>query len=523
MLFWGCQTPPNNDKTKLLSFADCIMEQRSDSALSILQSIGDTANFNEAQRAYYLLLLTQAEYKCDTVQTVDTLLDYSIAYYRKVDDESLLARSLYYRGMTQFYRGKPDVALTYLMEGVDIAEKIGDMLQLSKYYESLFQVNYEAKYFEKSIEFARKFLDNSIDRDDAECIVRGYSHISSNSKRLGKQDSVLFYLQQSLSLLPDTKISTQTATLTNIAITYYDKQNYDSAKIYLQKSLAIKPRYNTYSVLGDIYYKEGNMKLASEYWEKALDTDNIRLKISTLKSVYKQVLKTNDYKEAHSLLNRINILNDSVEKSLKTKEIAELQYKYEASKKEKEYYYEKSRHYMIMLVLLLITFSVSLLLYIYRRKIKSHIENIKQQHKKIEKDLGKQLEKTNNKIIRQENTIKELNKEKIKAIKEKEVKIHKHNENLQIGYGIFEKIRSGEPIPANVQRAEICLVEYFQTIYPEKYDMWEKEHGPLTKRQTIYLILKDMEFDNNQIKDILQCSDSAFRTLKSRFNVKNNN
>lgn len=223
MLFWGCQTPPNNDKTKLLSFADCIMEQRSDSALSILQSIGDTANFNEAQRAYYLLLLTQAEYKCDTVQTVDTLLDYSIAYYRKVDDESLLARSLYYRGMTQFYRGKPDVALTYLMEGVDIAEKIGDMLQLSKYYESLFQVNYEAKYFEKSIEFARKFLDNSIDRDDAECIVRGYSHISSNSKRLGKQDSVLFYLQQSLSLLPDTKISTQTATLTNIAITYYDK------------------------------------------------------------------------------------------------------------------------------------------------------------------------------------------------------------------------------------------------------------------------------------------------------------
>ena len=523
MLFWGCQTPPNNDKTKLLSFADCIMEQRSDSALSILQSIGDTANFNEAQRAYYLLLLTQAEYKCDTVQTVDTLLDYSIAYYRKVDDESLLARSLYYRGMTQFYRGKPDVALTYLMEGVDIAEKIGDMLQLSKYYESLFQVNYEAKYFEKSIEFARKFLDNSIDRDDAECIVRGYSHISSNSKRLGKQDSVLFYLQQSLSLLPDTKISTQTATLTNIAITYYDKQNYDSAKIYLQKSLAIKPRYNTYSVLGDIYYKEGNMKLASEYWEKALDTDNIRLKISTLKSVYKRVLKTNDYKEAHSLLNRINILNDSVEKSLKTKEIAELQYKYEASKKEKEYYYEKSRHYMIMLVLLLITFSVSLLLYIYRRKIKSHIENIKQQHKKIEKDLGKQLEKTNNKIIRQENTIKELNKEKIKAIKEKEVKIHKHNENLQIGYDIFEKIRSGEPIPANVQRAEICLVEYFQTIYPEKYDMWEKEHGPLTKRQTIYLILKDMEFDNNQIKDILQCSDSAFRTLKSRFNVKNNN
>ena len=523
MLFWGCQTPPNNDKTKLLSFADCIMEQSSDSALSILQSIGDTANFNEAQRAYYLLLLTQAEYKCDTVQTVDTLLDYSIAHYRKVDDESLLARSLYYRGMTQFYRGKPDVALTYLMEGVDIAEKIGDMLQLSKYYESLFQVNYEAKYFEKSLDYAKLFLDNSIERKDTDCIVRGYSHVSSNMRRLSFEDSVLIYLQKSLPLVPFASIATQTATLTNIGVKYNKMQKYDSAKIYLQKSLAIKPRNNTNKVLGDIYYKEGDIKLASEYWEKALDTDNIRLKISTLKSIHKHVLKSENYERAHTLLNNIKYLEDSLKQSQKTNEIAELQYKYEASKKEKEYYYEKSRHYMIMLVLLLITFSVSLLLYIYRRKIKSHIENIKQQHKKIEKDLGKQLEKTNNKIIRQENTIKELNKEKIKAIKEKEVKIHKHNENLQIGYGIFEKIRSGEPIPANVQRAEICLVEYFQTIYPEKYDMWEKEHGPLTKRQTIYLILKDMEFDNNQIKDILQCSDSAFRTLKSRFNVKNNN
>ena len=516
-MLWGCNIK-QNDTMILLSQADSIMELKPDSALMILQSVKDTTGLDENSRAYYLLLLTQAEYKCDTVQTVDTLLDYSIAHYRKVDDESLLARSLYYRGMTQFYRGKPDVALTYLMEGVDIAEKIGDMLQLSKYYESLFQVNYSAKYYEKSLEFARMFLDNSIARKDTNCIVRGYSHISSNSKRVGKQDSVLVYLQHSLSLLPYTSISTQTATLTNIGVRYYEIQNYDSAKNYLQKSLAIKPRYNTNKVLGDIYYKEGDIKLASEYWEKALDTDNIRLKISTLKSIYKQVLETNDYEQAHTLLIKINTLNDSVEKSLKTKEIAELQYKYDASKKEKEYYHEKSRLYLLLLILLLIVFTSVIIIFFYRRRIKMYLEEIKQHTKKAE-DLDRRIARKEQQIKANERSIRELEKEKGKLIKEKEKIVLKHNDNLRIGNCIYDSIRNGEPIPTNNPKSETCLVEYFKTVHPEKVTAWDEQYEQLTKRQTVYLILKDLQYDDNKIKEILSCSDNALRVMKSRIKL----
>lgn len=517
-MLWGCNIKQNGTMI-LLSQADSIMELKPDSALMILQSVKDTTGLDENSRAYYLLLLTQAEYKCDTVQTVDTLLDYSIAHYRKVDDESLLARSLYYRGMTQFYRGKPDVALTYLMEGVDIAEKIGDMLQLSKYYESLFQVNYEAKYFDKSLDYAKLFLDNSIERKDTDCIVRGYSHVSSNMRRLSFEDSVLIYLQKSLPLVPFASIATQTATLTNIGVKYNKMQKYDSAKIYLQKSLAIKPRYNTYSVLGDIYYKEGNIKLASEYWEKALDTDKIRLKISTLKSIYKRVLETNDYKEAHSLLNRINILNDSVEKSLKTKEITELQYKYDASKKEKEYYHEKSRLYLMLLVLLLIVFTSVIIIFIYRRRIKTYLEEIKQHTKKAE-DLDRRIARKEQQIKARERSIKELEKEKDKLITEKDKIVLKHNDNLRIGNCIYDSIRNGESIPTDNQKSEACLVEYFKTVHPEKVTAWDEQYEQLTKRQTVYLILKDLQYDDNKIKEILSCSDNALRVMKSRIKRK---
>ena len=517
-MLWGCNIKQNGTMI-LLSQADSIMELKPDSALMILQSVKDTTGLEENSRAYYLLLLTQAEYKCDTVQTVDTLLDYSIAHYRKADDESLLARSLYYRGMTQFYRGKPDVALTYLMEGVDIAEKIGDMLQLSKYYESLFQVNYSAKYYEKSLEFARKFLDNSIERKDTNCIVRGYDHIAANYFQLNKHDSALIYFRQNIPLLPFVNKSTHTATLTNIAIIHYDRQNYDSAKIYLQKSLVIKPRYNTNKVLGDIYYKEGNIKLASEYWEKALDTDNIRLKISTLKSIYKRVLETNDYKEAHNLLYRMKNLNDSVEKSLKTKEIAELQYKYDASKKEKEYYHEKSRLYLMLLVLLLIVFTSVFIIFIYRLKIKAYLEEIKQ-HSKKEEDLDKRIARTEQQIKARERDIKELEKDKDRLIKEKDSIALKHNDNLRIGNNIYDIIRNGNPIPVNNTKAEACLIEYFKTVYPEKVAAWNEQYEKLTKRQMVYLILKDLQYEGSKIMQILGCTDNALRVMKSRIKKK---
>lgn len=517
-MLWGCNIK-QNDTMILLSQADSIMELKPDSALMILQSVKDTTGLDENSRAYYLLLLTQAEYKCDTVQTVDTLLDYSIAHYRKVDDESLLARSLYYRGMTQFYRGKPDVALTFLMEGVDIAEKIGDMLQLSKYYESLFQVNYSAKYYEKSLEFARKFLDNSIERKDTNCIVRGYDHIAANYFQLNKHDSALIYFRQNIPLLPFVNKSTQTATLTNIAIIHYDRQNYDSAKIYLQKSLVIKPRYNTNKVLGDIYYKEGNIKLASEYWEKALDTDNIRLKISTLKSIHKHVLKSENYERAHTLLNNIKYLEDSLEQSLKTNEIAELQYKYEASKKEKEYYHEKSRLYLMLLVLLLIVFTSVIIIFIYRRRIKTYLEEIKQHTKKAE-DLDRRIARKEQQIKARERSIKELEKEKDKLITEKDKIVLKHNDNLRIGNCIYDSIRNGESIPTNNPKSETCLVEYFKTVHPEKVTAWDEQYEQLTKRQTVYLILKDLQYDDNKIKEILNCSDNALRVMKSRIKQK---
>ena len=514
-ILFGCKQ--NNGDIELLSHADSIMEQHPDSALLLLQSIGDTIDFREAQRAYYLLLLTQAEYKCDTIQTVDTLLDYSINHYRKTSNESLLARSLYYRGMTQFYRGKPDIAITYLCEGVDIAKHLNDMLQLSKYYESLFQVNFEAKYYEKSLDYAKLFLDNSIERKDTDCVVRGYGHLSISYDRLKINDSILFYLQKSFPLLHNVDKTTQAVTLTNIGVRFYELQKYDSAKIYLNKSLAINYRYNTCKVLGDIYYKEGKTDLATEYWNKALATPKTRLKISILKSIHEYVLKSGDYELAHILLNNITHLEDSFEYSKKTKEIAQLQYEYEASKKEKKYFKEKSNLYMLMLILLFVIFSISILLYVYRCKIRLYIDELKLYANK-EKNYDRLISDKERMIKMRESEIRKLEQGILKLKKDKDKSFCKHDEDLRIGNDIYSLISDGERIPVDIARAELCLIEYFKTIYPEKSALWNEQYGNPAKRQFVYLILKDMKYDDNKIQYILCCSDTALRIIRSRLN-----
>ena len=58
----GCGNQSAYDR--LLVEADSLIEQHTDSALRLLESIPDVADKgNEASRAYYILLLTQARYK----------------------------------------------------------------------------------------------------------------------------------------------------------------------------------------------------------------------------------------------------------------------------------------------------------------------------------------------------------------------------------------------------------------------------------------------------------------------------
>ena len=116
---------------RTLADADALMEQNADSAYALLQQIPDAAGrADEATRARYILLLTQAAYKLYRPVPSDTLIRSAVGYYEQAADRSMLCRAYYYHAMTLYERGHHDEALLLLKKGEHLARDLNDLLQL---------------------------------------------------------------------------------------------------------------------------------------------------------------------------------------------------------------------------------------------------------------------------------------------------------------------------------------------------------------------------------------------------------
>ena len=115
----GCNRQTGYER--LLVEADSLMEQHTDSALRLLESIPDVMDkSDDASRAYYTLLLTQARYKCYQPVPADSLMRSAVRYYEQSDNPSLLCRAYYYLAMPLYEQGHHEEALRLLKKGEEL-------------------------------------------------------------------------------------------------------------------------------------------------------------------------------------------------------------------------------------------------------------------------------------------------------------------------------------------------------------------------------------------------------------------
>ena len=271
-----------------LADADAVMEHNADSAYTLLQQIPDAATSgNEATRARYTLLLTQATYKLYRPVPPDSLIQSAVAYYEQAADRPMLARAYYYRAMTLYERSRHDEAIVLLKQGEQIVRELNDLLQLSKYHESLCMVNYQAKCNDLMLHYAKQFLDDALQLRDSVLIARGLCHTSTAYARLGNQQQDREFILKTLPLLQQLNSTGRAYILTNIACMFHEQGDAQAAKRYLLQSLSEYPKGNTFAELGDIYAEEGDFTEAMNCWNKALQAKEHYVVVNTLNSIYK--------------------------------------------------------------------------------------------------------------------------------------------------------------------------------------------------------------------------------------------
>ncbi|MBR7054111.1 MAG: hypothetical protein IKI26_05030, partial [Prevotella sp.] len=119
-LLVSCQTDGGHDK--LFHTADSLMATSPDSALHILEGMGDSAFFNKRDRMRWMLLLAKAQNKAYVTMPDDSIFEEVVEYYDKNGSPNDRVQAHYLYGCISRDLGDAPRALERYMEAVTCAD-----------------------------------------------------------------------------------------------------------------------------------------------------------------------------------------------------------------------------------------------------------------------------------------------------------------------------------------------------------------------------------------------------------------
>ncbi len=191
-----------------------------------------TEGFNQAERAYYSLLLTQSHYKNYINDTTDAVINEAVNYYKHRDEPEKYTRSLLYQGCVYEIMGDAEKAITSYKDAENVAQD-NDL---------------ENKAFAK-LRLATLYADNS---NYADLKIRKYKEALDLYNQLGDKHY-------------------QIVCLTDIG-GYYRNQSgsLDSAHYYIDKAISLsEAEHEDWFLFQNLYQRAEMYCLITKEYDKA--------------------------------------------------------------------------------------------------------------------------------------------------------------------------------------------------------------------------------------------------------------
>lgn len=517
----GCVRTGDKAMQSELAEAESVMFSRPDSALHLLQSMPmPSARRDEGEHALWCLLFTQAQYKQMMKIPSDSLIRIAYNYYLPTADARRKAMSALYMGGVNYDLGNVEEAIRYYLEAKSEMEKTDD-----------YRLGYLVMSGLGDIYLYRDLTDYALD-----ACTQAYDYAVKDSNERYQMAS-LKYLARCYCLLGDlTKAedkyrqSSEIASKLNEENAYYSVQR-EIALIYtnsgqFDKSLKLLKSFpmafQVSSLIGKNYLALHQLDSAYYYLNKGLRTDNIYVK----ESIYKYLYRLSSFPKYHQYMktycDSLLFYTDSIWALDKGKEIIAYKEKYDNEKlvSEKQRVELEKAHvtYWWMCTLLMACVLILFLLYIYFRKRISV-------HKKEEEltNLSLQLHEKELEVDRNELYIANLHllyeesnkKEELWAEQQETLcKLEKENKQLHLEKKLlYEKIASYSISSYEVTNVKI-LSEQLYVLKKREQELCTKllEQTSLLRR----LHLKPVYLNEAELKNICSISDSIFQNFSHR-------
>ena len=406
---------------RMLDRAENVLNENSGEAIAVLDSISDVG-LSRSQRMRRLLLLTNAQNKCDTVFRSDSIQRLLVDYYEShgTANERMLAH--YLLGRAYYDMGEMPMSLNaYQLALADTTGNVHDHYQLSRIYSQMANIYYHQHLINDQIECINLSVKSALLAKDTVGAIYSYLQKANSFDVLGMSDSVITICENVNSFFRERGMKRQSAqVLSLLALHYIKKGMLEKAKrcfdVYEEESGFFDDNHNIegnrvvyYSILGNYYLTKEKYDSAEFFYRKELregkDFNNQNAASRGLALLFQ---KTHRPDSAAKYALYSYAMNDSVYAHMATEEVERMKAMYDysyhrrmAEQKENEAYNNRNAAIFFGMLFLLCLLAVYVIV--------QHIKRYKREADERERLLLFRLAELENQLTIKE--IKDVEKE----------------------------------------------------------------------------------------------------------------
>jgi tetratricopeptide (TPR) repeat protein len=382
--------------------ADSLIQKLPDSALHFLQSIQSKEFHSAADRAYYALLLTQVKDKNFILQTEDSLIRIAVQYYDSTKNTAMQARAHYYLGC--IWRNKDDhpEALKEFFKAITYSKKVFDNSLSGHIYNNIAYLYYLQRLNGQADSIYQIAEKLAIVEKDSILWADALSQRGMIGIRKGKE----CYQEAEQKILHAFNISCNINQRNMIAKTAYSlsllygRMNMGEKAVEFAK-LNISNQYNSnaldraYLVLGDAYYKISQYDSASIYLNKSLYSEDYYTKAGAYMRLADIAKKQGQLEKALEMERKYSSYLDSAQQKQQSAEIVTTEKNILIQRKQSEFKANLGQVYYYITAGITIFLALFLVLW---KRYKKEIINFKQKEIELNKKTEELLQKKNEQI-----------------------------------------------------------------------------------------------------------------------------
>lgn len=484
------------DYNEVLVRADSLMEEYPDSALHLLESIPAESVNAAADRAYHALLLTQARDKNFIPQTDDSLIQTAVRYFDRKENTAMQARAHYLWGSIYRDMNRCGDAIKKYHQAAAYAKKVDDKHLLGRIYNNTAALYYIQNLNHSADSIYRLSEQLGIQQNDSNLLAeslsqRGRIKMENGTDGYAEAEEMLL---QALNMAHAIKNAGIEANISAHLSTLYSRMDLgEKALYYAKRNLELKkyPTHNPrgFLLLGNAYYKMGQYDSATVFLNRSLATKGygiksdayMRLADIAIKQEY--MSRAAEYEKLHS------IYNDSAHSSLQDVDITKTEKQLQITENRILAHSFRTIHTYLIAILIAILVVVCLL-WRYRKKTIDFL-----QHNDVQKEA---IETAFKKLTNRRNT---LTKETYELSE------------------IYIKMKKIIQDHRNKDKSELQFEEEdWQQLIVETDMRWQnitlrlREQYDLTQEEIRLCCLYLTDFPTSHLQYILNCSrDSVYR------------